>query len=248
MPFEAQTNCPCEDKPSPNFGERKDGRKVDMLLLHYTGMEDDAQALDWLCNPESEVSAHYFLHRDGTIVQLVDESKRAWHAGDAYWKGETDINSCSIGIEIANAGHEEFGEKQLDILHMLCMDIIARNEIPNYRVLGHSDVSPGRKVDPGVKFPWKQLAAAGAGHWADPEVSGGGRFFQLGDEGQPIQALQSMLAIYGYNAPITGVFDEQTEKVVRAFQLHFRPELVDGVADTTTISTLYKLNAGLPQL
>nr|WP_319388420.1 N-acetylmuramoyl-L-alanine amidase [uncultured Cohaesibacter sp.] len=248
MPFEATTNCACAYKPSPNFGERKDGRKVDMLLLHYTGMDDDAQALDWLCNSESAVSAHYFLNRDGSILQLVDENERAWHAGSSYWKGEDDINSCSIGIEIANAGHEDFAEKQLDVLHMLCMDIIARHGIPNYRVLGHSDVSPGRKVDPGPRFPWKQLAAAGVGHWADPDPMGVGRFFQLGDEGQPIQALQSMLAIYGYNVPITGVFDAQTETVVRAFQLHFRPDRVDGVADATTISTLYKLNASLPKL
>ena len=243
-----QTRCACRLKPSPNFGDRKEGRKVDMLLLHYTGMEDDDQALGWLCNGESEVSSHYYIHRDGSILQLVDEDLRAWHAGKAFWKGESDINSCSIGIEIANAGHEDFTDEQMASVTVLCKDIIQRHDIPASRVLGHSDVSPGRKIDPGVKFPWKSLAAAGVGHWAEPESIAGGRFFQLGDEGQPIQALQSMLAVYGYEIGITGVFDEQTVTVVRAFQLHFRPQKVDGVADSSTITTLYKLSSMLPAL
>lgn len=248
MLSDVQTSCACSLKPSPNFGERKGGRGIDMLLLHYTGMEDDAQALDWLCNETSEVSAHYYVHRDGSILQLVDETARAWHAGAAFWKGEPDINSCSIGIEIANAGNEEFPEVQLNAVIALCKDIIERHDIQPSRVLGHSDVSPGRKIDPGAHFPWAQFAEAGVGLWTDPEPIGGGRFFQKGDEGQPIQALQSMLGVFGYEIPITGVFDDQTETVVKAFQLHFRPEKVDGVADASTITTLYKLTRMLPEL
>jgi N-acetylmuramoyl-L-alanine amidase len=234
--------------PSPNFGERKDGRAIDMLLLHYTGMDDDMQALNWLCNAQSEVSAHYYVHRNGDIVQMVDESQRAWHAGLSFWKGETDINSCSIGIEIANAGMEEFSAEQMASVLMLCRDIIERHNIPAHRVLGHSDVAPGRKIDPGVMFPWPVLASRGGGHWVEPDPVSGGRFFQKGDEGQPVQALQSMLAIYGYKIDVTGVFDEQTEIAVTAFQRHFRPQKVDGVADGSTITTLYKLSSSLPEL
>ncbi len=246
--MEIVSACPCEPMPSPNFGERKDGRAIDMLLLHYTGMDDDMQALSWLCNAQSEVSSHYYVHRNGDIIQLVDESNRAWHAGLSFWKGETDINSCSIGIEIANAGSEEFSAEQMASVLMLCRDIIERHNIPAHRVLGHSDVSPGRKIDPGVMFPWPVLASRGVGHWVEPEPISGGRFFQKGDEGQPVQALQSMLAIYGYKIDVTGVFGDQTEIAVTAFQRHFRPQKVDGVADGSTITTLYKLSSSLPEL
>ena len=247
MLSEVQTKCACSLQPSPNFDERKGG-KADILLLHYTGVEDDDQALRWLTSEESKVSCHYFVHRDGTILQLVDERARAWHAGVSFWRGDADINSRSIGIEIANAGHEDFPQDQLDAVMALCKDIIQRNEIVPFRVLGHSDVAPGRKIDPGVKFPWEAFAQQGVGVWFGAEPIEGGRFFQKGDEGQPIQALQSMLALYGYGLDITGVFDDRTETVVRAFQLHFRPEKVDGIADSSTIKTLYKLNAALPEL
>lgn len=248
MLSEIQTQCACELQPSPNFGERKDEREIDMLVLHYTGMEDDAQALNWLCNGESEVSSHYYINRDGSILQLVDEQARAWHAGRSFWKGDADINSCSIGIEIANAGNEAFPAEQIAAVIALSKDIVERHDIPAHRILGHSDVSPGRKIDPGKYFPWKLLADTGLGLWVEPEEIEGGRFFQLGDEGQPIQALQSMLAVFGYQIGITGVFDQQTETVVKAFQLHYRPQKVDGVADVSTITTLYKLSSALPEL
>ncbi len=248
MLSEIQTKCSCELKPSPNFGERKGKREIDMLVLHYTGMEDDQQALNWLCNSDSEVSCHYYVNRDGSILQLVGEETRAWHAGQSFWKGDADINSCSIGIEIANAGHEDFPSEQIDAVIALSKDIVERHDIPAHRVLGHSDISPGRKIDPGMLFPWKTLADAGLGIWTEPEAIEGGRFFQLGDEGQPIQALQSMLAVFGYQIAITGVFDQQTETAVKAFQLHYRPEKVDGVADVSTITTLYKLSSALPEL
>ncbi|MCC2112049.1 MAG: N-acetylmuramoyl-L-alanine amidase, partial [Hyphomicrobiales bacterium] len=157
----------CQFRPSPNFGPRRGGRAPDMILLHYTGMDDDDEALDWLCDPRSEVSAHYFVGADGTIVQLVDEAQRAWHAGEGSWGGEDDINSLSIGIEIANAGHEfglpGFPAPQIAAVIALCGAITARHGIRPERVLGHSDVAPGRKADPGEKFPWKDLAAAGIG-------------------------------------------------------------------------------------
>jgi len=238
--------------PSPNHGERKDGRRPDMLTLHYTGMPDEAQALQWLCNPVSEVSAHYVVFENGHVAQLVPEARRAWHAGKSSWTGETDINSRSIGIEIANPGHDgglpPFGETQIKNVIRLCRDIVERWSIPPDRVLAHSDVAPGRKMDPGERFPWERLHHAGVGHWTRPAPIRDGRFFVRGDQGQPIEALQAMLAMYGYGVPITGAFDADTEAVVAAFQRHFRSERVDGIADVSTITTLRDLIAARPTL
>lgn len=237
--------------PSPNHGERKDGQRPNMLILHYTGMPDEGEALQWLCNPVSQVSAHYFVFEDGRVLQLVPESRRAWHAGVSFWDGETDINSCSIGIEIANPGHSgglpPFPDAQIESVAALAKDIINRWRIPPARVLAHSDVAPGRKLDPGEVFPWKRLHEAGVGHCVAPALIRDGRFFARGDQGMPIEALQAMLAMYGYGLKINGVFDEDTEKVVSAFQRHFRPERVDGIADASTITTLRDLIAQRPQ-
>jgi N-acetylmuramoyl-L-alanine amidase len=235
--------------PSPNHGARKGG-PVDILLLHYTGMPDAERALAWLCDAESKVSAHYFVFEDGRVLSLVPEARRAWHAGAARWGDATDINSRSIGIEIANPGHPgglpDFPEAQIEALIALCRDIVGRNPIPPHRVLAHSDVAPGRKLDPGERFPWRRLATADVGHWAEPQPIADGRFFQLGDNGEPIEALQALLALYGYGIDVTGVFDQRTEDVVAAFQRHFRPARVDGVADRSTIETLRKLLEALP--
>jgi N-acetylmuramoyl-L-alanine amidase len=180
----------------------------------------------------------------------VPESRRAWHAGMSNWDGETDINSCSIGIEIANPGHPgglpPYPDVQIESVIALAKDIVTRWRIPATRVLGHSDVTPGRKVDPGEIFPWKRLHEAGIGHWVPPATLSDGRFFSRGDQGMPIEALQAMLVMYGYGLKINGVFDEDTEKVVAAFQRHFRPERVDGVADASTITTLRDLIAKRP--
>ncbi len=234
-----------ELKPSPNFGERRNGRRADMLLLHYTGMGSEQAALEWLVSPQSEVSSHYFVREDGRVIQMVAESDRAWHAGRSFWKGDTDINSASIGIEIANAGHPgglpDFPDIQIQAVIDLCRDIITRNSIVPERVLGHSDVAPVRKVDPGEKFPWGQLFQAGIGHYVEPGQIGGGRFLLKGDRGQPVEALQSMLSLYGYQTPISGDYCERTEGDVAAFQRHFRPALVDGIADASTIDTLHRL-------
>ncbi len=235
---------------SPNHGVRKSGdgterRAPDMLILHYTGMPDAGQALQWLCNPVSNVSSHYFVFENGHTLQLVPEGRRAWHAGLSHWRGETDINSCSIGIEIANPGHPgglpPFPETQINATLQLCRDICTRWRIRPERVLAHSDVAPGRKIDPGELFPWRQFAEAGVGLWVEPAQVGGGRFFARGESGPPIEALQAMFAMFGYGVPVNGVYCDKTEAVVAAFQRHWRPERVDGVADASTITTLRDL-------
>ena len=239
-------------RPSPNFGERKEGKKVTTIILHYTGMISGKGAEDWLCNSDSEVSSHYLVHEDGHIVQMVAEADRAWHAGKSFWHGERDLNSVSVGIEIVNPGHilgyRQFPAKQINAVIRLCRGISLRHRIAPAMVLAHSDIAPGRKIDPGELFPWGKLAAKGIGHFIEPEPVSGGRFFTTGDEGQPIEALQAMLALYGYEMPVTGVYDAQTEKIVRAFQRHFRPGKVDGVADVSTIATLHKLLRSLPAI
>jgi N-acetylmuramoyl-L-alanine amidase len=236
--------------PSPNHGERKDGRRPDTLILHYTGMPAEGEALQWLCNPTSQVSAHYFVFEDGRVVQMVPEARRAWHAGLSSWNGETDINSSSIGIEIANPGHAgglpPFDDAQIESVIALCRDIAARWRIAPERILAHSDVAPGRKQDPGELFPWERLHRAGVGHWVPPAPIRDGRFFARGDQGMPVEALQAMLAMYGYGLRISGTFDEDTEKVVAAFQRHFRQDRIDGVADASTITTLRNLIATRP--
>lgn len=237
-------------RPSPNFGERRDGMTPDIVLLHYTGMETGQGAEDWLANPASEVSSHYVVHEDGRIVQLVSEAARAWHAGQSSWHGQTDINSLSVGIEIVNPGHrlgyQDFPAVQIDAVIDLCRGIVARHNIPPQRVLAHSDVAPGRKVDPGERFPWARLNAAGIGHWVEPSPIQGGRFLAEGDRGEPVEALQAMLALYGYRIDVGGLFDAATATVVSAFQLHFRQAQVDGVADRSTIETLHRLCRSLP--
>lgn len=251
MPFDcdyAVARC----VPSPNHGERAGGRNPDMIILHYTGMETADAALDWLCREESQVSCHYFVHEDGRIDQLVPENRRAWHAGRSSWKGEADINSASIGVEIANAGHPgglpDFPDAQVEAVVELCRNCGERWSIAPERVLAHSDIAPIRKVDPGEKFPWKRLYEQGVGHWVEPTAISGGRFFQRGDEGQPVAALQSMLSLYGYATEISGIFSEKTEGDVAAFQRHFRPARVDGIADISTIDTLHRLLSALSSL
>ena len=235
--------------PSPNHGERVGG-PPDMLILHYTGMETATAALQRLANPLAEVSAHYFVFEDGRVVQMVPEGRRAWHAGLAAWGNERDINSRSLGIEIAHPGHAgglpPYPDAQIAAVIALSRDLLARWPIPPARVLAHSDVAPERKEDPGEGFPWDRLAREGIGHHVPPAPIRDGRFFAQGDAGQPIEALQAMLALYGYGIELTGEFDLATEQVVCAFQRHFRPARVDGVADASTITTLRDLIASRP--
>lgn len=262
--------------PSPNHGPRNGGRggearHPDSVILHYTGMADASSALLWLANPIAQVSAHYFVFEDGRIFQLVPESRRAWHAGRGIWRGETDMNSASIGIEIAHPGHDlgrpfgpngqplplpegaipnsypppgpPFPDAQIDAVICLVADIQARWSIPNHRILAHSDIAPGRKIDPGETFPWEKLAEAGVGLWPSPAPLAPGPAYRRGDEGMPLAALQSLFATFGYGLEITGVFDERMEAVVAAFQRHWRPARVDGVADGETIQRLHALAA-----
>lgn len=248
------TSLPARLHPSPNHGERMDGRRPDMLVLHYTGMPDAAGALARLCDPQAEVSAHYLVLESGRILQLVPETRRAWHAGVSSWAGETDLNSCSIGIEIVHPGHDgrddgrldPYPERQIEAVIALAADICARWSIRPQRVLAHSDIAPGRKRDPGETFPWDALAEAGVGHWVAPAPIRDGRFFAPGERGQPIEALQAMFAMVGYDVPVSGEYCPRTLAVVTAFQRHFRPALVDGIADASTITTLRDLIAARP--
>lgn len=233
-------------RPSPNFGERVGGRRPDIIILHYTGMTTGEGAEDWLCNPQAEVSSHYLVHESGEVVQMVAEADRAWHAGKSFWAGETDINSCSVGIEIVNPGHflgyPDFPEIQIASVIDLCRDIAARHAIRSERILAHSDVAPGRKIDPGEKFPWDRLARSGVGHWVDAApVSSAGKA-----DADLIHETQRLLRIYGYGIQPTGLLDDQARIVIEAFQRHFRPALVDGQADRSTLVTLQRLLEALP--
>ncbi|MBK1622399.1 peptidoglycan recognition protein family protein [Afifella marina] len=251
------SNSPlAEWRPSPNFNSRN-GEPIDLLLLHYTGMESEDAALARLCDPEAQVSCHYLVRTDGTRLQLVDEKDRAWHAGRAAWSGARDINARSIGIEIANWGHaalEEgeplppFSPRQIDSVIALCLDILTRHKIPARRVLGHSDVAPERKLDPGELFPWHQLAKAGIGHFVSPKPASPEPVLALGAEGEHVADLQSLLALYGYGVTVSGVYDERTQTIVAAFQRHFRPERIDGIVDHSTLHTLHNLLAAIDEI
>jgi N-acetylmuramoyl-L-alanine amidase len=231
-----------EVRASPNFGERKSGARIDMLVLHYTGMPDGEAAVRHLCMVGTDVSAHYVVREDGHIIQCVPEARRAWHAGQSSWAGETDINSCSIGIEVVNPGHDDgypkFPLRQVAAVTALCRGIFIRHKIPADRVLAHSDVAPSRKRDPGEKFPWRILHGSGIGLWVPPAPIEPGPIYVLGDSNPSIQELQELLAKFGYGVSISGYLDGMTRDAVAAFQRHFRPARVDGVFDLSTLATL----------
>ena len=246
---------------SPNHNERKNQRRPEIVLLHYTGMDDDEKALHRLSDPAAEVSCHYFIQEDGRIYQMVPETRRAWHAGAGSWAGEGDINSRSIGIEIANRGHNyperdaeppPFPDAQIDAVIRLVADIANRWHILPWNILAHSDIAPGRKRDPGERFPWRRLHESGLGHWSEPAPIAAdksfppNKSFSLGEASPPIAAIQAMLATYGYAITVSGEYNEETKAVVEAFQRHFRPERVDGIADVSTVATLHALLAAMP--
>jgi N-acetylmuramoyl-L-alanine amidase len=248
--FTPDTSIASDVIASPNYGERTLGRAPDMSLLHYTGMPDAEGALARLCTAGSEVSAHYIVLEDGRIVQCVPESKRAWHAGISSWAGEEDINSCSIGIEIVNRGHDwgypDFPLRQIAAVIALCRGIMLRRNVPGHRVLGHSDVAPSRKKDPGEKFPWHSLANSGVGHWVQPAPIVRGDSIMPGAISDGVRHMQAAFAKYGYGVPVTGKYDAATMDVVTAFQRHFRPAHIDGIADHSTLTTLHALLTSLP--
>ncbi len=230
------------ERPSPNFDARRG--PPDMVVLHYTGMQTGQAAIERLCDPEARVSAHYVVEEDGALFRLVPEERRAWHAGKSFWKGETDINAVSIGIEIVNPGHEfgyrPFPDAQVEALIALLDDIRGRWDIPDVRILGHSDVAPARKQDPGELFPWKRLAGAGHGLWFEPAPAPGPALKE-GDNGVGVYALQAGLHRLGYEPLPSGLYDAETATVVTAFQRHWRPSQVDGVADGETRARLMGL-------
>lgn len=217
--------------PSPNFGDRR-GRDIDALILHYTGMITGEAARERLLDPAAEVSSHYLVWEDGRVEQLVAEADRAWHAGRSFWAGERDMNARSIGIEIVNGGHDfgcpPYPDAQIRATIDLCRDICARRNIPPHRILGHSDVAPARKQDPGEHFPWRRLADAGVGLWVDVD---------LGDvashELDTAERLQTALAAYGYECPRSGRRDAETQDALTAFLRHFAPAGLDPVRDQT---------------
>ena len=245
MTFVPDSSVVADVIPSANYGERRNGREPDMIVLHYTGMVDGKMAVQRLTTIGTEVSAHYIVHEDGRIIQTVQESWRAWHAGASAWAGETDINSCSIGVEIVNGGHDyglpPYPLRQIAAVIALCKGIIIRRNIPRHRVVGHSDISPGRKQDPGEKFPWELLAASGVGQYVAPARIEHGPTMAVGAAGDNVRALQEALASYGYGVAVSGIYDFATVEVVSAFQRHFRPALIDGVADVSTVTTLKNL-------
>lgn len=221
------------DAPSPNFGPRKDGKKVKYLILHYTGTKTAFEALGLLQgkDPEHQVSAHYLVDETGLVMRIVDENMRAWHAGKSSWEGETDINSCSIGIEIQNPGHEYgytlFPQEQMEAVAELCQGIIMRHNILPCHVLAHSDIAPARKLDPGELFPWESLAEIGIGVWPKPI------------EAEP-ENIEKILTAYGYDPAL------DLKARLTAFQRHFEPEIfatpeLVGQAGPDTVNRLQSL-------
>lgn len=233
-----------EALPSPNFNDRK--HPIDMLVLHYTGMESGQAALDRMRDEAAGVSAHYMLWEDGRVVQLVGEDKRAWHAGVSKWQGDEDLNSRSIGIEIVNGGHDwplaggvlpPYPEVQIEALFELCHGILERWDIPASRIVGHSDIAPMRKQDPGEHFPWERLARSGIGLWPAPDSERSAIAPDVIDIGR----MQKMLARIGYDVPQSGAFDDQTKAVLLAFQQRWMQDAVTGGADAVTFQRIAQL-------
>ncbi len=228
--------------PPPNF----DPRTVppDSIVMHYTGMPDGEAALARLRDPQAKVSAHYLVEEDGRVFRLVPEERRAWHAGVSFWKGQRDVNGASIGIEMVNPGHEfgyrAFPEAQVAAAIELIAAIRTRWTIDDGKIVGHSDVAPTRKEDPGELFPWKRLAQAGHGLWAEPALAPGEPLSE-GEEGPGVFILQAGFMRLGYELPPSGQFDADTAAVVRAFQRHWRQDKVDGIADGETRARLMAL-------
>ena len=228
------------DAPSPNFDART--LPVSMLVLHYTGMITGPAALAHMQSKAAKVAAHYMVEEDGRIFRLVAEDKRAWHAGVSYWRGLTDVNSASIGIEIVNGGHDfglpRFPDAQIKAVIALSRDIMRRHKISDFNVVAHSDIAPERKQDPGEKFPWAHLADADVGIW--PQLGKADRRLLLDKTSDPqqIKTVQKALAWYGYGIRLTGQLDEQTQIVLKAFQRRYRPEKIDGCLDVETMGKI----------
>ena len=234
---------------SPNFNDRK--LPVTMLVLHYTGMETGEVAKERLCDPAADVSAHWWVDEDGTAESLVDEDKRAWHAGRGSWNGITDVNSASIGVEIVNGGHNvplpngdlpPYPDVQILSVIKLAKEIIARHDIQPRNVVGHSDIAPDRKEDPGEHFPWQGLAAAGVGYWPGDLPEDDRILFEPGDRDRGISIIQRGLADLGYGVSVTGCLDAPTQAIIRAVQRRYRPSKIDGIIDMQVMEILKRLS------
>ncbi len=229
--------------PSPNFDERT--LPISMLVLHYTGMESGNAALARMCSEAGKVAAHYMVDEGGKISQLVNENYRAWHAGVSSWGGESNLNSISIGIEIVNGGHDyglpDFPEAQIFAVIKLCQEILNRHNIPQMNIVGHSDIAPARKQDPGEKFPWEQLAKKSVGYWPTSITQDQRVLFESGERGRGISVVQSGLAYIGYGVEVTGVLDEQTKLVMTALQRRYRPSLMNGDIDVQCLEIVTNL-------
>lgn len=224
-------SLPIRELPSPNQDDRPPDDPIDMLVLHYTGMRSGAEAIARLRDPAARVSSHYVVEEDGAIFRLVPEARRAWHAGISHWRGREALNGRSIGIEIVNPGHD-WGYRPFPALQMaavcdLCLEILGRHPIPPINVVAHSDVAPDRKADPGELFDWEALAANGVGLW--PAAA----------DAPPAGAAMALLGAIGYRA------DLPEAVLLAAFQRHWRPERVDGIADAGTMARLAGLAARL---
>jgi N-acetylmuramoyl-L-alanine amidase len=228
------------DLPSPNQDERPDGVPIDTLVLHYTGMRTAQAAIDRLRDPAARVSSHYVVDEDGTVLRLVPEARRAYHAGVSYWRGNAELNGRSIGIEIINPGHEwgyrDFPVLQLAAVCDLCLEILSRHAIPPRNIVAHSDVAPDRKEDPGEKFDWEGLARNGVGLWPEdvPDLGTGGAV----RDAARLRDVRRVLGEVGYRVAPEGVLDPALATVLRAFQRHWRPEAVTGQADAGTLARL----------
>jgi N-acetylmuramoyl-L-alanine amidase len=232
------------ERASPNTAEREPGVPVDVLVLHYTGMPTAAGALDRLCDPAARVSSHYLVDEDGTVWRLVDEARTAFHAGVSAWRGHEALNARSVGVEIVNPGHEwgyrAFPAPQMDAVEALCRAVLGRHPIPPRNVVAHSDVAPERKEDPGELFPWAQLADRGIGLWplGVPDL---GCALPVTD-GAGLRPVRAALAGVGYRLALEGAQDDALAAVLRAFQRHWRPERVTGLADRGTRARLAALH------
>ena len=239
--------------PSANFNDRK--HAVDMLVLHYTGMDSGDAALARMRDPASEVSAHYMVWEDGRITQLVGADKRAWHAGVSSWQGDDDLNSRSIGVEIVNGGHDvplpdgtlpPYPDAQIEALIAFCRHVLTEYAIPPSRIVAHSDIAPARKTDPGEHFPWSRLAKAGIGLWpqAGPENQGDESLLP-GDASETVRHAQSSLRTIGYGLEATGIYDDATRLTVTAFQRHWLPDTLTGHGDARTLARLRDVYAAV---
>ncbi|MBL4640092.1 MAG: N-acetylmuramoyl-L-alanine amidase [Kordiimonadaceae bacterium] len=223
---------------SPNWDTRPAASKIECVVLHYTGMQSAGAALERLCDPLAKVSAHYLIDEDGTLYRLVDEQNRAWHAGVSVWQGRENLNHRSIGIELVNPGHEfgyqAFPAPQISVLLDLLFGIRQRHIIPTSGFIGHSDIAPDRKQDPGELFPWKKLAENGYGLWSDLDGANRSILVKNGESGPIYDKLNKQLGMVGYNVSNSLFFDKNIECALSAFQAHWRPELSNGCFDEGT--------------